>query len=457
MRYPPLSLCAVVAALAAPASAATAQEAIGFLNAQRTANGIPGGIAENPQWSEGCRLHMAYLRRNGLPLGHDEDPSLPGYTELGAEAGRSSVLSSTGYESDGRNPWENAPVHLMQVLAPALSVTGYADGCMWTWPGYERPDPVNPTLLPYPGGRAPNAPHLQSAAESPFVPGDFVGLRQGVTTGPHLYVMAFGAGRGRLTAASLSGPGGPVSVRTVDNETSSSVGNIGAYLPPGGIVIPVAPLAQNSAYTASASFTDGVEKLSRTWSFRTRGDLEPAQASLDLSRRRIAFASRSNAPVTLTIRRRPSETMVLNRTLRLPAGGSATLPLSLAHARHTACAVQPATRSLTEVRTCVSAYWRARAGTSWGTVTRRFATFRSGRAAGRRARLTVQPLTKRCRQGHCRYQARGRASTRLLRLKRRQQFPLGPAEGYRLHITTGRFARGDFLYARVSSTRVVKR
>lgn len=211
---------------------------------------------------------MNYLSRNRLQLGHDEDPALPGYTELGARAGGSSVLSSSEFGADGRNPWENAPIHLMQLLSPALSVTGYAQGCMWTWPGYQRPAPPAPLLYSYPGANVTKFPASQSARESPFVPGDFVGLPQGVTTGPHLYVLAFGAGSGRLTGA-LTGPNGSVAVRTVDNSTSSSLGNLGAYLPPGGIIIPVAPLTPNTTYTAYASFTDGARTLSRIWSFGT--------------------------------------------------------------------------------------------------------------------------------------------------------------------------------------------
>lgn len=459
MRHLALLLCAAAAAFAVPASASavTAREAIAFLNEQRIANGIPGGIVEDPQWSEGCRLHMAYLQRNGLGLSHDEDPSLPGYTELGAEAGRSAVLTSHGYEQDGRNPWENAPIHLMQLLTPTLSVTGYSNGCMWTWPGYQRPEPARPALYTYPGPRAQTVSHLQNAAESPFVPGDFVGLQQGVTTGPHLYVMAFGAGRGRLTSASLSGPSGPVSVRTVDNETSSSLGELGASLPPGGIIIPTASLAPGGTYTVSASFTDGVSKLSRRWSFRTKSDRPSAQARLKINRRRITFTSRNKHPVTLTIRRRRSARIVLKRTVGLPATGRVTHPLSLRPARHDACAVQAATPLWSPVRICVSTYWRARAGARWGTITRKLAIFRSGMAAGKRARISRQPLTRRCSQRRCRYRASGRRQTRLVRLAPRQRIPLGPADGYRLQVTTGKFGRGDLLYAPVSATRLVRR
>ena len=52
----------------------------------------------------------------------------------------SSVLSnapSLGLEPD----WETAPFHFAQLLAPKLSVSGAAPGCIYTWPGYRRPEP----------------------------------------------------------------------------------------------------------------------------------------------------------------------------------------------------------------------------------------------------------------------------------------------------------------------------
>jgi hypothetical protein len=177
---------------------------------------------------------------------HAEDPRLPGYTPLGDLAARSSVLASARSSWAAGNPWEDAPIHLMDTLAPALAQTGWAPGCMWTAPAVPRPAPATPRVVTYPGPGATIYPQ-QAAYESPFVPGDFVGLPMGTVTGPHILVMPFGQvpglgpdesyGPTRLVAASLTGPAGLVEVRTVDQSTVGPRGNLGSYLE-GGMLMP---------------------------------------------------------------------------------------------------------------------------------------------------------------------------------------------------------------------------
>lgn len=188
------AVATIVLAQAAPARAgdrtsAPAQaplDAISALNAQRAYHGLPADIVEEPGWSRGCELHMAYSARNRV-LEHAEDPRLPGYTELGDEAGRGSVLSSGSRGFTPRaNPWEAAPIHYMQVMAPALSVTGLYSGpngaCLRTFAGYRRSFEQD-QLFVLPGDRTV-APYEETASERPFVPGDLVGLPQGTRTGP---------------------------------------------------------------------------------------------------------------------------------------------------------------------------------------------------------------------------------------------------------------------------------
>src|SRR5262249_25015472 len=160
--------------------------AIGQLNAQRTANGIPAGIAERADWDADCAKHNNYQRLNGGVLTHQEEMGKPGYTAEGAFAGANSVLSSIGYGADGGNPWETAPIHLMQLLAPALAETGYDHGCMITIAGWTRPLPPAPQIFTYPGNGTRTIYPSEVANEGPFVPGDFVGLPAGTTTGPHI-------------------------------------------------------------------------------------------------------------------------------------------------------------------------------------------------------------------------------------------------------------------------------
>ncbi len=247
------------AALSPPAGAdqVGATQAIAALNAQRAAHGLPGDLTEQPEWSAACAAHRDYVAANGDDAGdpHDETPGRPGYTPAGQAAARSSVLGGT-WAADGANPYEAAPIELMQLLAPGFAQTGYAPGCMWTWPGYTRTEPESTALYSYPG---PNAAIYagEVAADSPFVPGDFVGLPEGTTTGPHLYVFAFGlySGDVTITAARLTGPRGDVPVATVDNSTVGSPGDLGVLLPPGGIVIPRQPLQVGASYRA---VVDGV-------------------------------------------------------------------------------------------------------------------------------------------------------------------------------------------------------
>jgi hypothetical protein len=257
----------VGAAVPAVASAAAADQ-IAALNAQRAANGIPAGIVEVPDWSESCRKHMAYIAANGGVLTHEEERGNPGYSSEGAEIAQRAVLSPLpeAFTAAG-NAFETAPLHLMQTLAPALSRMGVWGGCATTSPGYDRKAEA-PALFTYPGNGVTGFYTSEKASEMPAVPGDFVGLPQGTTTGPHLLVMTLGTKLGRIASATLTGPAGPVDVRTVDNETKGLEG----YLPPGGMIIPVAPLALGATYTASATFVPdgGKEKtLAVTWSFST--------------------------------------------------------------------------------------------------------------------------------------------------------------------------------------------
>ena len=185
---------------------------------------------------------MKYLALNDFAGDwHTESPSRPGYTAAGLAAAGSSVLSrapSVGLETD----WEDAPFHFAQLLAPRLSVTGYADGCMYTWPGYLRAEPAELRLYTYPGDGAQS------------------------TTSPYLYVLGFGGGRPRhAQRGDLTGPGGAVPVHSVDNHTPGVEG----LLPPGGIVIPDAPLEYGGVYTAQVTFTsDAGLRTVKRWSFR---------------------------------------------------------------------------------------------------------------------------------------------------------------------------------------------
>jgi hypothetical protein len=259
-----MSILTIGLAACAPAASAavTAEQAIGWLNAQRAVNDLPAGISDDAEWNEGCRLHMQWYAKNPKASNpHIETPGTAGYTTLGAFAGAHAVLAagtdwtgSRSYPWDAADPWEFAPIHLMQLLAPELSLSGFAPTCMITSGGYERTPPAEPELLTYPGNGTSFIYPAEQANEWPFTPAPFVGLKQGATTGPYLYVLGWGTSSGRLTSASLTGPSGAVQVRTVDNSTTGPLGDLGSYMPPGGMLIPLKALAPGKRYTATATF-----------------------------------------------------------------------------------------------------------------------------------------------------------------------------------------------------------
>jgi hypothetical protein len=271
-------LAAALASLAfaaTPAYGANAERDIGYLNEERAAHGLPAGITEDPEWSQRCVQHNEYQRQNGGQLTHEEDPSKPGYTEGGAWAGQSSVLSAGPEWAPGFNPWDEAPIHLIQLYTPALDRIGIDDSdgltCATTFPGMTRAPFAEHTIHTYPGDGAVGFAPSQLAQESPFVPGDFVGLPQGTVTGRHIFVyldIAGQTGPAQVTIgdASLAGPGGPVDVRWVDNSTAE----IGPYLT-GGVMIPAPPLAGGTEYAAAVTVDGPDGPLTKSWSYTTSG------------------------------------------------------------------------------------------------------------------------------------------------------------------------------------------
>lgn len=200
----------------------------------------------------------------------------------------------------------------MPLLSPRLTQLGVSAShhyvCATTKPGYLRPAPARPALYSYPGDGAAGVPYRQWSYGLPVTPGDFVGLPAGFTTGPNILVMADVDGTARFAGAEVTGPDGPVEIRTVDNATDQ----VGAYLPPGGVIVPVEPLQPGAAYRATATMTVGGATLSRAWTFST--DLADPNTQLfvssglsfDATTRRyiqgsIGVKSSSPAPVHVTI------------------------------------------------------------------------------------------------------------------------------------------------------------
>jgi len=288
-------LCAP-ALLAAPWSAygaatvPTAQQAVAILNAQRARIGAPA-VTERSDWSAACMAHVRYMIDNppapsdDTESAHVEAPGDSGYSTKGAWAAANSVLAPGGgsWNQPAPNPsspgwptpWETAPIHLAQLLAPQLQQVGVASvsapngsvfSCVTTWPGYTTARPATNSVLTYPanGGTIYTK---ELASESPWTPGERVGLPDGTWTGPYLYAFAWGPftdEHTKVAAASLADPAGRVDLRTVDVALSDG------YLPPGcALLIPVNPLRGGTTYTAEVTFVLGDARLSHRWSFHT--------------------------------------------------------------------------------------------------------------------------------------------------------------------------------------------
>ena len=266
-----LALSLPAPAVPAGTAAHLSGRALSWLNAERRDAGLPGDVVLNPRWSQECAAHDAYEIAGGT-LQAAESPTASGYSLGGAWAGLSSDLAQGNWTA-AASPWQDAPVHLLALLAPSLSVTGIDDSparqCAVTFPGMLRSAPARDTLHTVPAPGARDVPTSELARESPFTPVQFAGLPASRTTGRELFVYLNRAGETgqapvQITRATLSRAGHRVAVRAVGAQTPT----IGRYLA-GGIVIPVDRLAARTTYRATVGVRDGARTLTRTWSFTT--------------------------------------------------------------------------------------------------------------------------------------------------------------------------------------------
>ena len=100
----------------------------------------------------------------------------------------------------------------------------------------------------------------------------------------------------RIVAARLEGPSGPVEVQTIDE----SEPRIADYIPPGGMVIPTAPLATGTLYAAGVTVEGAAGvRLTHTWSFRTAGPVPAGGAGPSAAAE--AAACTGTAPLRVSV------------------------------------------------------------------------------------------------------------------------------------------------------------
>jgi len=186
-----------------------------------------------------------------------------------------------------------------------LDAMGIADRdryvCATTLLSRNRPAPPSNVVYTYPGDGTRHR-FEETAAESPYTPGERVGIAKGTRTGPYLYLMPDGPtidsfSQARITSASLTGPDGPLALRFVDNLTPG----LANYIPVGGQLIPLRPLEPSTAYTARVAMvvmpSSGGAPIpfSKQWSFTT---LEGSAGTPGL---RLVALSRRGRRVKLTV------------------------------------------------------------------------------------------------------------------------------------------------------------
>ena len=434
----------IAAAAAGPvsgAAAATAQRAIALLNAQRAASGLPAGIVENPTWSSDCAAHDRYMAINHA-LTHYEQAGNPGYSSGGAYAGQNAVLNEGG-SWDAGNPYEDAPLHLDQLLAPRLSVAGSADAdgfsCTTTFPGWTRPDPPALTVYTYPGDGS-TIYASEAAQELPWTPGVLAGIPQGTQTGPNLIVLVDAPGErpldnpASLTGARLTGPSGPAAVKTVDGTTPVPSGpdpTLAPYISPGGFIIPVRPLMPGATYHAHVVVTFAGVQTQHDWTF-TAGAADP-RSRLTIRGRSLSFRSRSPKSIRITFTRAGGQHAP---SIAIRSGHRARLRLSPGSWQ--ACGHQPATAAFASYDRCIAIIVTGIPVLRFGTPRVngsqvRFPLFFGSVLHGRKAKLTITPVTVRC-TGHACSTATGRPSTHTIVLRNGTlSFPL-PARGQGLQL-----------------------
>jgi uncharacterized membrane protein YgcG len=278
------------------------QTDLALLNQERAGWGLPAGVTENSTWSSDCAAHDNYERLNGGGLTHVEQSGNPGYTAGGAYAGANSILSAGSVWSAFDNPFETAPIHLIQLFTPSLAQAGFDDSsryvCVTTWPGMTRAAPAQETVTTYPGDGTTGFLTSEDAEESPFVPGDFVGIPEGTTAGREIFIYLdepgqTGPAQVTIDTASLTAAGGALPIKWVDNST----GTIGPYLT-GGIIIPEQPLPEGVAIDASVTVAGPNGPIAHSWTFTTA---QAPHASVSVNGSSLTFTSANPAAGQLRV------------------------------------------------------------------------------------------------------------------------------------------------------------
>jgi hypothetical protein len=279
-----------------------ATQAIGYLNQQREANGIPAFTqTDNSLATSWCPMES-------------QNP----VTESRVLSGASDPLSFTADSS----PWTAAPLHQILMYDPLARSAGWAtmtdasfdgDGtmpyiaCMGF--GNEAGDPSTPTAYTFFSELGRNAvpPSEDVEGEGPFAPQELVGISQGTPTGPQPIFYLLGMGRVRAVNWSLTDRSTGAAVPNVALVTSyqaSAAGDDPTIMWNNAVMIPPV-LASGTVYDGQARFngTNG-SCVTESFSFATLqsdgsalGDSLPAPSAQSCSSGAPSSPSTPSAPV----------------------------------------------------------------------------------------------------------------------------------------------------------------
>ncbi|MCW2928988.1 MAG: hypothetical protein JWM86_2956 [Thermoleophilia bacterium] len=294
--------CAVLAL--APASSALAtqsSDAIGAVNTIRAQVGV-APIVDDPLLASDCAAHATWMSTHRT-ISHeptvDATPTIMDAAKHSVLAVRIPGAAQTSVESIH---WlRGAPLHLQQILHPALTRSGYAwvDGwsCMAVRDFTLRPllsitdrsRGMNEITTWPPAGAVGVATSEDTHEEAPS-PNELIGLPHTQVTGPYLLVFAAGFGANpscagtRIVSATLTEPdGAAVPVRSSDDQaqreragTPATACRTGSGT---GFLAPLQPLAPGTTYTATVAVVgvgarEGTPPTTKSWSFTT-GEATP--------------------------------------------------------------------------------------------------------------------------------------------------------------------------------------
>jgi uncharacterized protein YkwD len=231
-------------------------------------------VTLDPVLSKGCQAHADYLVKNsGHPSteglgGHDEDPKLPGFSEEGRRAGKSSDISFGVEPLAAVDGWMATFFHRVPLLDPDLTRVGFGsaedkregwitvldvlNGRGWNTPVLCPGDKQKDVLPTYHAGERPD-PIPESKDKKAGYPVTVTFPRSVVVKNVSAKLTDEKA---REIACWLSSP-----EKSVDAELQRNT----------VCLVAKGPLQANTTYTATASATlDGVS-WTKTWTFTTGG------------------------------------------------------------------------------------------------------------------------------------------------------------------------------------------